>query len=987
MNHQLEIVTSLYVLEHAPELPIQIAVAFEAHAASGLVTAIHVLSEAHIPTVQKLLGDLKNGHKFKVVSTNLRPTFSVLFSHATDRVAEGTSVAVMNADVSFRSDEDIQRCLVAIEALSRGADAPVLALTRHDPFDDGWRIGLYQACGLPNMLSVDCWIISAPVLLELADSYSLGEMNCDLMANHDLVSAGYQVFNPCLDVFIQHHEKDSKTNEYYVEYSKRTDSLDRLSRFMHSRNCPSYRHFELPRVRTDWLTSGYKPDPYSNRAKKLFVRLPDTPCEESLSRLVEVENFAIRNSFDLILLVEGSSDSLFKSCKPMLLRNSRTYLFSLEKQFDDFIGSLMADGYDGRHRVVLASNLRFLSDDLAKTSDFIVLQDKSFSESHRRGDSRLAVRRNCTLITSVYKSDEFLENFAINSGGLEDYNEAVDHIFLISETSPEEQRVLIRHFGSWDNVVIVRSCSDPGLYSCWNLGISLATTDYVSNANVDDLRATGHVSKLTGILDRKRHIGIVCSAIVPFHDCTADVATLALSPSWFSDQGGEFGYFDLGEVVEEEGGSARLKPRNLPHCMPIWRKRLHTDHGFFDEPRYGTFADWAFWLEAAKNGNCGYLHPEALSFYYVNPDSHNRRGAMLEEFHGRIEEENLPRFATYRSLLRSRRGSAPESFRSGGPGTRQVERKLNLGFTELHYGDHRNSFGSLVESLRPLHLGGGGIKFLSFIERYFNWGSSDHEAKSKDPRPIDKPWVGIIHVPFDSPEWFAGTQRPEVIFETDLWKDSLPNCCGLICLSEDLQADLNVLHPDLPTLAVKHPTDLKAVRFDFRKYVRKPRVVQAGDWLRQLQAIYRIKATGHKKLMLRKRSSIKYLEREIKEMGNFVHKSVSVKDFVGNEEYDEILSSSVVLCLLYATAANNLVLECIARHTPIIINPLPSVVEYLGAEYPLYASTVEMADFLLSDMNLILRASDYLRERVEAVDFSYRGFREGIANSSFYDRL
>ena len=293
----------------------------------------------------------------------------------------------------------------------------------------------------------------------------------------------------------------------------------------------------------------------------------------------------------------------------------------------------------------------------------------------------------------------------------------------------------------------------------------------------------------------------------------------------------------------------------------------------------------------------------------------------------------------------------------------------------------------MVESLRPLHLGGGGIKFLSFIERYFNWGSADHEAKSKDPRPIEKPWVGIIHVPFDSPEWFAGTQRPEVIFETDLWKDSLPLCRGLICLSEDLQADLNVCYPGLPTLAVKHPTELKAPRFDFREYMRKPRVVQAGDWLRQLQAIYRIKAVGHRKLMLRKRTSIKSLDREIEEMGNFVNKSVSVKDFVSNEEYDEILSSSVVLCLLYATAANNLVLECIARHTPIIINPLPSVVEYLGEEYPLYASTVEMADFLLSDKRLIQEASDYLRERAKAVDFSYRGFRQSIANSSFYDRL
>ena len=60
------------------------------------------------------------------------------------------------------------------------------------------------------------------------------------------------------------------------------------------------------------------------------------------------------------------------------------------------------------------------------------------------------------------------------------------------------------------------------------------------------------------------------------------------------------------------------------------------------------------------------------------------------------------------------------------------------------------------------------------------------------------------------------------------------------------------------------------------------------------------------------------------------------------------LSSSVVLCLLYATAANNVVIECIARATPILVNPLAAVVEYLGPDYPLYACDEDEAALLLS---------------------------------------
>jgi hypothetical protein len=705
--------------------------------------------------------------------------------------------------------------------------------------------------------------------------------------------------------------------------------------------------------------------------KKLHVHLPEFPTEAILAELGAAEDFAARKSFDLILSHEGMPDSWAPIFERMQLRNARTSLFPLPGKFDAALDSLLAAGSEGLERIAVASHSRFLSDSLAEVADVIVL----YRGGHAPGGVDPESRRNCTLITSVFRSDEYLESFAANSIGLNGYGRTIDHIFLISATSPKERQILIRHLGSCDNVLFVRNGEDPGLYSCWNLGISLARTDYVSNANVDDLRAADHVLKLTDVLDRMDHIGVACSAIVPFHQYPAAVSGEP-STAWFSNSGGEFGYFDLAVVHKDETGNLRLKSRNLPHCMPVWRKALHAAHGFFNEERYGTFADWALWLSAFRNGLHGYLHPEPLAFYFVNPDSHNRRGEGLDKLHRRIEEENLPAFA-----------SGGFTRPAGRRPLRPPEPKLNLGFTQLEYGHHRNSFGMLVESLRPLHLGGGGITFLPFIERYFQWGSSGHEARSKDPRPIAKPWIGIIHVPFDSPEWFAKEQRPEAIFETKLWKESFPECRGLICLSEDLQADLKVFYPHLPSLAVKHPTDLKTTRFDFQEYLRKPRVVQAGDWLRQVQAIYRIKGKGHRKLMLRKRTSIKSLEREIKEMGNFTNKSVTVKDFVSNDDYDKILSSSVVLCLLYATAANNLVLECIARHTPIIINPLPSVVEYLGEDYPLYASTVEQADLYLSDREMILAASCYLKERQKVVDFSYRAFRDTIASSDFYGSL
>ena len=129
------------------------------------------------------------------------------------------------------------------------------------------------------------------------------------------------------------------------------------------------------------------------------------------------------------------------------------------------------------------------------------------------------------------------------------------------------------------------------------------------------------------------------------------------------------------------------------------------------------------------------------------------------------------------------------------------------------------------------------------------------------------------------------------------------------------------------------------------------------------------------------------MEREIAALGDFRNDSVLRRDFVSNEEYDDLLSSSVVLCLLYASAANNILLECIARCTPILINPLPSVVEYLGEDYPLYCTSLEAAEQHLADLPRISQTVDYLRERRALIDISYEGFQAHIAQSDFYKHL
>jgi hypothetical protein len=114
--------------------------------------------------------------------------------------------------------------------------------------------------------------------------------------------------------------------------------------------------------------------------------------------------------------------------------------------------------------------------------------------------------------------------------------------------------------------------------------------------------------------------------------------------------------------------------------------------------------------------------------------------------------------------------------------------------------------------------------------------------------------------------------------------------------------------------------------------------------------------------------------------------SVEVISQLENDEYDKLLSESVVFLNLVDVSACNTVIECIVRNTPIIINKLPAVIEMLGDEYPLYYETMEEASEKLADVSLIKIAHEYLM-KLDKTKFTSDYFIKSICNSRIYKRL
>ena len=76
--------------------------------------------------------------------------------------------------------------------------------------------------------------------------------------------------------------------------------------------------------------------------------------------------------------------------------------------------------------------------------------------------------------------------------------------------------------------------------------------------------------------------------------------------------------------------------------------------------------------------------------------------------------------------------------------------------------------------------------------------------------------------------------------------------------------------------------------------------------------------------------------------------------------YDKYLSENIIFIDLFDAAANNVVLECILRHTPLIVTRLPGTIYYLGENYPMYFDNLSEISKLLSHDNII-KTHEYLK--------------------------
>ena len=606
-------------------------------------------------------------------------------------------------------------------------------------------------------------------------------------------------------------------------------------------------------------------------------------------------------------------------------------------------------------------------------------------------------QREVTGFTSLYNSGKYIPSLVSN---VADYEHAGRIDWLILDCngleSPADFSQITSMLSNLDlngphrvRVSALKYGYDPGLYGSWINSIAISSSPYLTNINSDDIRSPVHIATCVEALEDNPTASLACTALkVTYTPCISwqDVSNDIV---WYSDI--EKTTIELVDMFQTKtwDDSTSIGPiasRNLPHCMPVWRRTLHSRHGYFNESEYSSVADWEFWLRCLKNNEKFVLINDPLGAYFWNRTSYNRVDHRLE----RAEIKILNKYVTsavFKHLDYSQSDEAAiryNDFMKPCDGSSFPIVNI-IDISSSGYGDHRTGWKFAVDSIGFIHSESSELSLLSFVEKKFAWGLDPGDINN-NPTPITKPWIGCFHVPPHVPFWFQQHLRIDKIFSSEIWRDSLPHLKAVITLTQYHANHLKLIpsFKGIPIYTIYHPTSFDVPKFNLDSYLSSsPRgVVQVGVWLRKLHSIGMLDLDARFSRMM----TVKDYQQEMLNAeawafgleGEELLKNVIRISFLPDDEYDQMLAKSIVYCDFYDTSANNVVLECIARATPLVVPRHPALEEYLGIDYPLFFSSQPEAKHLIEDDQKIIDGHYYLSNMLPLGRFSKDHFVSSI---------
>ena len=217
-------------------------------------------------------------------------------------------------------------------------------------------------------------------------------------------------------------------------------------------------------------------------------------------------------------------------------------------------------------------------------------------------NSEISSSSTLTIITSLYKGEDYIKTFLGNITSQTIFDQCL--LFIIDADSPQnEYSIIKKYLDKYPNIKYLKLEKTLGIYETWNLAIKNSDSEFLTNANVDDLHREDALElKVKALKDNPE----------------ADVAYSDVYYSFLPNL--PFEIAKKGEIKTNlpTANKFNLLSFNSPHNSPLWRRSLHETIGYFD-PTYQSAGDHEFWLRAAFSGALFIKIPEPVVVYYQNP--------------------------------------------------------------------------------------------------------------------------------------------------------------------------------------------------------------------------------------------------------------------------------------------------------------------------------------------------------------------------------
>jgi len=312
--------------------------------------------------------------------------------------------------------------------------------------------------------------------------------------------------------------------------------------------------------------------------------------------------------------------------------------------------------------------------------------------------------------------------------------------------------------------------------------------------------------------------------------------------------------------------------------------------------------------------------------------------------------------------------------------------KVKLG-DQIKWSEHRSGWAFVLGLFQDFD-NESGIAIEGFIDISFT--QPDSSRKNSGIIPFKEDWIGFLHSPISNCPFMSQFPNINTILTSKDFLDSLDYCKGIFTLSEHVARFVRLkLGSNVEIESIKHPTETTEKLFDFHKFSKTKNIIHIGNWQRKILSFLILKTKHLKKSILMTPLTLEFLNSELNyyKVTDLNFKDVFVIKYLNNEDYDNILSESIVFIDLCDSNATNTIIECIVRNTPIVVNWNEAISEYLGDDYPLYFNSLSEAEEKISNWENIYKAHEYLQNLPRKLHLTKEYFINSFCNSKIVKEL